>query len=466
VSDTNSETRPESRSHPRTAGRPRVVILGAGFGGLAAAKALRRTPVDVVLIDRTNHHLFQPLLYQVATGVLSAGDIALPTRFLLRRQRNVQVLLARVQAVDLTRRLVWFDDGTGELGFDYLIVATGARHAYFGHPEWETLAPGLKTLDDARRIRSDFLLAFERAEKARDAAEREALMTFVIVGAGPTGVELAGMLPTIARRGLRPDYRRVDPAHARVLLLEGGARVLPAFDEGLSNAAHRALQQLGVQVRTNAIVTRIERGYVHVGDERIAARTVFWAAGNQASAPALLRSLDTPLDRAGRVIVDADLSLPAHKNVFVIGDAAAAVANPAANGGNASRTVPALAAAAQQMGCHAARVISGTLTGRRRVPFRYRDKGTMAVIGRRHAIVDAGSLKLTGRLAWLTWLFVHILYLGGFRNRVSVLLAWGYAYLTSRPGARLITEEDCRDVPARDPVVQERPRARAAGQAR
>jgi len=434
------------------AARPQVAIVGAGFGGLSAARALRDVDVDVTVINRTNHYLFQPLLYQVAAGVLSPADIAMPTRFLLRRQRNATVLMADVGAIDVERRTI---DADGLIvPFDFLIVATGARHAYFNHPEWEPLAPGLKTLEDARLIRHRFLHAFEEAEKSSNPDDQEALLTFVIVGGGPTGVELAGVLPTIAKKGLRPDFRRVDPGRIRVLLLEGGPRLLPTFPQELSDRARRDLEALGVQCRTGALVTRITADAVYVGDERIETRTVFWAAGNAASP--LIRSLGTAVDRAGRALVQPDLSLPAAPYVFVVGDAAAVLdarANVSSHRAQQARGpqpatdsppayVPGVAPAANQMGTHAAQMIARTLAGQARAPFVYRDKGALAVIGRGRAVADFGRFKVTGLLGWWLWLTIHIAYLAGFRNRVSVLLEWAYAYLTFRPGARLITEEE------------------------
>ena len=411
-------------------GRPRVVIVGGGFGGLTAARTLRRLPVEVTLIDRRNHYLFQPLLYQVATGVLSPADIAMPLRVLLRAQRNATVLLADVTAIDLTARVVSADAGHLQIPFDYLIVATGSRHSYFNHPEWESVAPGLKTLDDAREIRRRFLLALEQAEKTNDAAERQALLTFVIVGGGPTGVELAGILPTLARKGFRRDFRRLDPDRIRVLLIEGGPRLLAAFPDNLSSRASRDLQDLGVECRIGALVTQVTPDAVYVGEERIATRTVLWAAGNAASP--LIEAMGVPTDRVGRAVVLPDLSIPDHPNVFVAGDAAAVP------------DVPGLAAAANQMGEHAARMIERTLDGGPRASFRYRNKGSMAVIGRGRAVADFGRVQFTGVFAFLTWLFVHLLYLAGFRNRLSVLLEWGYAYFTYRPSARLITEDDAK----------------------
>jgi len=420
--------------------RPRVVIVGAGFGGMQAARALRHAPVDVTVLDRTNHYLFQPLLYQAAAGVLSPADITQPTRFLLRKQRNATVLLSEIMSIDLERKQLAASDGSA-YGYDYLIVATGARHSYFGHPEWEAFAPGLKTLEDAREIRHRFLLAFEHAEKSEDPAERAALLTFVIVGAGPTGVELAGILPTIARRGLRRDFRRIDTATARVILLEGGARVLPTFPERLSTRAHRDLEELGVEVQTNTLVTRVGSEGVDVGDHNIPSRTVFWAAGNAASP--LMAQMGTPVDRAGRAVVRPDLSISNHPEVFVIGDAATVpLTDISGDGGGENRpAVPGLAAAAMQMGAHAAQMISRSLNGQPRSPFRYRDRGSLAVIGRNRAIADFGRVSLTGFVAFLLWLFIHLLFLASFRNRVSVLLEWTYAYVTYRPGARLIAED-------------------------
>ena len=421
--------------------RPRVVIIGGGFAGLSAIRALRHADVDVTLVDRTNHYLFQPLLYQVATGVLSPADIALPTRFLLRSQRNATVLLADVSSIDMDAGIVHADEGL-DVGFDYLIVATGARHSYFGHPEWEAVAPGLKTLDDARRIRRRFLLALEEAEKSRDPVAQEAWLTFVVIGGGPTGVELAGILPTITHRGFRRDFRRMDPSRVRILLLEGGPRLLAAFPEALSRRALHDLQTLGVECRTDALVTRVTREAVYIGDECISTRTVFWAAGNAASP--LVRSMGIPTDRAGRALVSADLSVPDRPNVFVVGDAAAALLRPGGPAADRPEYVPGLAAAANQMGTHAARMIISTLRDGPRTPFRYRNKGALAVIGRGRAIADFGWVRLTGMIAFLTWFFVHLLYLAGFRNRVSAMVEWVYSYVTYRPSARLLTDEDRR----------------------
>jgi NADH:ubiquinone reductase (H+-translocating) len=435
--------------------RPHVVILGAGFGGLTAAKTLRRAPVDVTIIDRTNHHLFQPLLYQAATGVLSPADIASPIRIILNRQRNVDVTLATVDEIDAGRRVVIVDEGKGEVPYDYLIVATGARHSYFGNPQWEQHAPGLKSLSDALNIRGRFFSAIEKAEKTADPEARAALLTFVVVGAGPTGVELAGILPTITRNTVRHHFRRVDPANVRVILLEGGPRVLPAFDERLSARASRDLESLGVEVRTNSIVSNLDEHAVYLGDERIPTRTVFWGAGNEASP--VVASLGAALDRAGRVLVDPDLSVPGRPEVFVIGDAAAARLfsddaearswdRAARQNGSPidpqepPRFVPGVAPAANQMGRHAAKMIVRMLRNERRTAFRYRDKGNLAVIGRSRAVVSVGRARITGWTAWIFWLFIHLMYLVGFRNRLVVLFSWAYSFLANKPNAALISE--------------------------
>jgi len=452
-------------------GRPRVVILGGGFAGLSAAKALGRAPVELTVIDVTNHHLFQPLLYQVATATLAPSDITVPIRWVLRRHRNTTVLMANARRVDVDRRVVVVDDGR-EIPYDYLIVATGARHSYFGHDEWEPIAPGLKSIADAYDMRRRFLLAFEEAEKATDPAERAALQTFVIVGGGPTGVELAGVIPDTARDALREDFRHIDTLDTRTILLEGGPRILPAFPEELSEKARRDLAALGVEVRTDSIVTRIDEGAVYVGDERIPTRTVFWAAGNAASP--LGRSLGAPVDRVGRVLVAPDLSLPGHPEVFVCGDLAAvrmddgarrdgpaarswqspgakdapaAPASPASTPGAQGpppKFVPGVAPAANQMGALAAKNVLRLLHGEPTLSFEYRDKGNLATIGRHRAVADFGRFRVAGRAAWWFWLFVHLLYLVGFRNRASVLVQWAYAYFTYQRGVRLISGEMVR----------------------
>lgn len=418
---------------------PRVVIVGGGFGGLYAARALRDAPVEVTLVDRTNHHVFQPLLYQVATASLSPSQIAYPIRGVLRDQRNTHVLLGEVVAVDPAGRVVKLDDG--ELAYDYLILAAGARHSYFGHPEWEPLAPGLKTLDDALEIRARLLLAFERAERERDAEHRRALLTFVVVGGGPTGVELAGAIGEIACTVLVRDFRNIDTREARTILVEAGPRILPAFPATLSDKATRSLERLCVEVRTGAVVNSVERGAVRIGEERIAAGTVLWAAGVAPSPVA--RSLGAPLDRAGRVIVNADLSIPGHPEVFVIGDLAACA-------DASGRPLPGLAPVAIQQGQHAARAIVLATQARAVEAFHYRDRGTMATIGRAAAVVNFGRLRLSGYPAWLLWCFVHILWLIGFRNRFLVMIEWAWAYLRFERSARLITGA-VRDGPGRSP---------------
>lgn len=407
--------------------RPRVVIIGGGFGGLYAARQFRHQPLDVTLIDRTNHHLFQPLLYQVATATLAPTDITAPIRWLLRKQPNTRVVLAEVQEIDVARRTVRCDDGSSQ-EYDYLIVATGSRHSYFSRPEWEKTAPGLKSIDDAIVIRQRFLLALERAERAQSDEERRRLLTFVVVGGGPTGAELAGMFPVISRH-LREEFRLADTSRARVVLLEGGPRVLPSFTERLSDYARRDLEELGVEVRTNAIVTRVERGAVWVGDEKIESETIFWAAGNESSP--LGRSLGVPIDRAGRVKVEPDLSIPGHPEVFVVGDLAEMFTN--------GDRVPGVAQGAIQSGTHAARNIIRLAEGRLTRPFRYWNKGDLATIGRHKAIAQLPFLEMWGTPAWFFWLFLHIMYLAGFRNRLSVLIEWAYAYFTYQRGTRLIT---------------------------
>jgi NADH dehydrogenase len=410
--------------------RPHVVIIGGGFGGLSAAKAFKGANADVTVIDRTNHHLFQPLLYQVATASLSPADITAPIRHVLRKQQNTSVLLAEVRSIDVEKRRLEIDYPEHEIEYDYLIVASGSRHAYFGHDEWEPIAPGLKAIEDGAEMRRRFLLAFERAEKSDDEAERQAYMTFVVVGGGPTGVELSGAMSPIALKALYPDFRHIDTRQTKVILLEGGPRVLPSFPEDLSESARKSLEAIGVEVRTSSIVTDIEPDAVFVGSERIPTRTVFWAAGNAASP--LGRSLGAPLDKVGRVKVNPDLSIPGHPEVFVIGDLALVVR---ADG----RPVPGVSPAAIQEGKHAAKNIRRIIGHRETVPFRYRNKGDLAVIGRSHAIADFGKIHISGRPAWFLWLFVHIMYLVGFRNRVSVFIEWAYSFFTYQRGVRLIT---------------------------
>ncbi|MEO8193608.1 MAG: NAD(P)/FAD-dependent oxidoreductase [Gemmatimonadales bacterium] len=422
--------------------RPRIVIIGGGFGGMHAAKALKRANADITVLDRTNHHLFQPLLYQVATASLSPGDITAPIRYILRREKNVTVLLAEVRDIDVERKVVRIDFPEREIPYDYLIVASGSRHAYFGHDEWEPLAPGLKAVEDGAEIRRRFLLAFERAEKSTDPAEIDAYLTMVVVGGGPTGVELSGAFPMIARKALYPDFRHIDTRKTRVILLEGGSRILPSFPESLAERARRDLIEIGVEVRTNSIVTRIEPDAVYVGDERIPTKTVFWAAGNVASP--LGAMLGAPLDHAGRVKVSEDLSVPGHPEVFVAGDLALVIRPD-------GRPVPGVAPAAMQEGARAAKNVRRLMGHLPTKPFHYRNKGDLAVIGRSRAIADFGKIHFAGRPAWLLWLFVHIMYLVGFRNRISVFIQWAYSYITYQRGVRLITQTERKLPPVPKP---------------
>ena len=410
---------------------PRVVIVGGGFGGLYAARALRRAPVEVTVVDRRNHHVFQPLLYQVAMAALSPADIASPIRWILRRQKNVEVILAEATGFDLAANRLILKDGV--LDYDYLIVASGATHAYFGHDDWRRTAPGLKTLEDALEIRRRVLIAFERAERETDPARRAAELTFLVIGGGPTGVEMAGALAEISRHSLARDFRHFDPGSARIVLIEGGPAILSAFPEDLQQAAMKDLQRLGVMVRTNSIVTNVSPGVVSIGSESIRAETVLWAAG--VSASPLGAALGAPLDRAGRVKVLPDLTIPGTPNVFVIGD----LANLAGDDG---RPLPGVAQVAIQMGRHAVHNILRAIEHQPLRPFHYHDLGNMATIGRASAIADFGRFRLSGLLAWLAWLFVHILNLIGFRNRLVVLVQWAWAYFTYQRGIRLIAGGD------------------------
>jgi len=409
---------------------PHVLIVGGGFGGLAAARALNGSPVRVTLLDRHNYHLFQPLLYQVATAGLSPGDIASPIRWILRRQRNVQVLLADVAAVDAASREVV--TGDGRLSYDYLILAAGASHSYFGHDDWQAFAPGLKTLDDALWMRRQMLLAFERAERASSPAERRRLLTFLIVGGGPTGVELAGALAEIAQHTLAHEFRSFEPRSARIVLVEAGPQILAIYPPALQAAAERSLARLGVEVRKATPVTAIRDGEVDAGGETLRPGTVLWAAG-VAAAP-VARTLGVPLDRAGRVNVLPDLSIPGHRELFVGGDLAAFAEN--------GRPLPGVAQVAIQQGRHAARNILHIVAGEPTVPFRYRDYGNMATIGRAAAIADLGRVRLSGWIAWVAWLTLHVMKLIGFRNRLGVLLQWAWAYFTYQRSVRLITGND------------------------
>ncbi|MGH2560233.1 MAG: NAD(P)/FAD-dependent oxidoreductase [Thermomicrobiales bacterium] len=411
-------------------GRPHVVIVGGGFGGLNAARALKDAPVEVTVVDRRNHHLFQPLLYQVATASLSPADIASPIRSVLRKQKNVKVLLAEARAVDVERREVVLDHG-GRLEYDYLILAAGARRSsYFGHDEWEEFAPGLKTLEDALAIRRRILLSFEEAERAEDEATRQRLLTFVVVGGGPTGAELAGAIGEIARYSLARDFDTIDPRTARIYLLEAGPRVMPMYPEKLAAKAEEFLMELGVTVRTGAMVTAVEPDGVRLGEERIAANTMIWAAG--VTAASIGKTLGVEVDRSGRVAVQSDLTIPGHPEVFVVGDLAAM-------SGKDGTPLPGMAPVALQQGRHAAANIVHAIAGEPMAAFQYKDRGTLATIGRNRAIADIGPAKLSGFIAWMAWLFIHIINLIGFRNRAVVMVHWLWSYLTFQRGARLIT---------------------------
>ena len=426
------------RGNPAGPEKPHVLILGGGFAGLYAARALKRAPVRVTVVDRRNHHLFQPMLYQVATAALNPSDIAAPIRSVLRNQANTEVLLGEVESIDPVERRVVLTDGA-DCTYDYLIVATGARHSYFGHDDWEVMAPGLKSLEDALTIRQRVLLAFEKAEREPDPVRRQAHLTFVVVGGGPTGVEMAGAVAELRRYALRRDFRRIDPGEATVLLLEGGPRLLPWYPESLSDKAKRELRRLGVEVRTETLVTNIRPGSVAAAGWTIPTQTVIWAAGNVASP--VLRSLGAPLDSAGRAIVEPDCTIPNHPEIFVLGDAALFQHQ---QGG----PLPGICPVAIQMGQYAARTIRGDVEGRPRRAFHYWDKGQLAVIGRGHAVADIWKLHFAGFLAWLVWTFVHIFFLIGFRNRILVMIQWAWSYLTFGRGARLIMVENKLALPA------------------
>lgn len=407
---------------------PRVVIVGAGFGGLNAALRLAHRRVQVTIIDRTNHHTFQPLLYQVATAGLSPGEIAAPVRGIFRGDTNVEVLLEEVKGFDVERKVV--QTAEQQIPYDYLVVAAGATHAYFGHDEWAPWAPGLKTIEDALEIRRRVLLSFELAERQTAGGEKTEPLNFVVIGAGPTGVELAGTLAEITRHVLTHEFRSIDPSMTRILLLEGGPRVLPAYPEDLSRSAEEQLRHLGVEVRTNTMVTGLEAGVVHFGDTRLTAAVILWAAG--VSASPLGKMLGAPVDRAGRVLVGPDLSIPGHPEVYVIGDLASLKDEH-------GKPLPGLAPVAIQQGQYVAKAIRWTMEGKRREPFHYWDKGSLSTIGRAAAVGEIRQLHISGYLAWLAWLFVHIFFLIGFRNRVLVMIQWAWSYLTYERGARLIT---------------------------
>jgi NADH dehydrogenase len=408
--------------------RPRVVIVGAGFGGLFAARTLAHYPVQITLVDRQNFHTFQPLLYQVATAGLSPGEIAAPIRWIMRNYHNVEVLMSEVQDFDLSRHVVKLEDE--EVAYEYLIVAAGASHAYFGHDEWELFAPGLKTIKDALEIRRRVLLAFELAERRAAGNRQQVRLNFVVVGGGPTGVELAGTLAEISRQVLGNEFRSIDPKRTRIVLLEGGPRILPTYPEDLSLSAQEQLRNLGVEVRTSSLVTRVEPGAVEVGDTKIPAAVILWAAGVAASP--LGKKLGAPVDRAGRVLVNPDLSIPGHQEVFVIGDLAALKDED-------GKWLPGVSPVAIQEGKTTAHNIGRDLQGEPRKSFHYWNKGSLATIGRAAAVADFGKIHISGFLAWLSWLFIHIFFLIGFRNRLIVMIQWAWSYLTYERGARLIT---------------------------
>jgi NADH dehydrogenase len=424
--------------------RPHVLIIGGGFAGLYAARALGRAPVRVTLVDRRNHHLFQPMLYQVATAALNPSDIAAPIRSVLRKQQNTEVLLGDVASIDPGRRRVVLTDAADST-YDYLILAPGARHSYFGHDEWERFAPGLKSIEDALTIRQRVLLAFEKAERDPDPVHRQALLTFVIVGGGPTGVEMAGAVAELRRYALRHDFRRIDPGEATVLLLEGGPRLLPSYPPSLSDKAKWELRRLGVEVRTETLVTNVRPGSVAAAGWTIPTRTVIWAAGNVASP--VLGTLGVPLDSVGRVIVEPDCTVPGHPEIFVLGDAARFDHQ---EGG----PLPGISPVAIQMGEYAARMIQHDLEGQPRRAFNYWDKGQLAVIGRGRAVADIWKLHFSGFLAWVIWTFVHVFFLIGFRNRMLVMVQWAWSYVTHGRGARLITLESEPPVPTAGRVVR------------
>lgn len=419
-------------------GVQRIVIVGGGFAGLNAAKGFRKsTNVDVTLIDRRNHHLFQPLLYQVAMAGLSPADIAAPIRGILSKQKNVNVLQGEVRSIDFEHQTVKAD--FGDVEFDYLILACGANHSYFGKSEWEQFAPGLKSVEQATEIRRRVLTAFEQAERTDDLEQQRRLLTFVVVGGGPTGVELAGAIGEMSRFTLARDFRRIDATLARVILIEGGPRILPMFSPKLSSRAMRDLEQLGVQTWTSSLVSNVTEQGVDVGEEHIAAATVLWAAGVEASK--LGRDVGFETDRAGRVIVDADLSVKGHPNIFVAGDQAHS------RNSKTQKPLPGIAPVAMQQGRFLANNVLRDIAGKKRLQFRYTDKGQMATIGRSRAITEVGRLKVGGFFAWIVWLLVHIYYLTGFRNRLFVVISWAWSYLSFRRGARLIVEKEWRMYP-------------------
>jgi len=412
-----------------TPAKPKIVIIGAGFGGLEAARALRKSDAEITVIDRHNHHTFQPLLYQVATAVISPADIAWPVRSILRKQQNASVMLGAIRSIDTKARVVRAD--TVELPYDYLVLATGVTHSYFGHDDWQNAAPGLKTLTDATKIRSRVLLSFERAELATSDADRKRFLTFVIVGGGPTGVEMAGAIAEIARQTLRFDFRHIDPRAARILLIEAGPRILPTFPEDLSSYAEKSLRKMGVEVMTSTMVTDVKRDHVMLGERKIESEAIVWAAGVKASAAA--EWINAEADRAGRIKVSADLSVPGHPEIFAVGDTAT-MPSP----------IPGIAPAAKQMGKYVGRLITSRIAGNATppAPFVYKHAGDLATIGRKSAVVKLNKLKLTGFIGWLFWSVAHIYFLIGIRNRLMVAMTWLWSYVTYQRGARLITRDD------------------------
>jgi len=412
-----------------TPARPKIVIIGAGFGGLEAARALRKSNAEITVIDRHNHHTFQPLLYQVATAVISPADIAWPVRSILRKQQNASVMLGAIRSIDTKARVVRAD--TVELPYDYLVLATGVTHSYFGHDDWQNAAPGLKTLTDATKIRSRVLLSFERAELATSDADRKRFLTFVIVGGGPTGVEMAGAIAEIARQTLRFDFRHIDPRAARILLIEAGPRILPTFPEDLSSYAEKSLRKMGVEVMTSTMVTDVKRDHVMLDERKIESEAIVWAAGVKASAAAEWINADS--DRVGRIKVSADLSVPGHPEIFAVGDTAT-MPSP----------IPGIAPAAKQMGKYVGRLIASRIAGNATppAPFVYKHAGDLATIGRKSAVVKLNKLKLTGLIGWLFWSVAHIYFLIGIRNRLMVAMTWLWSYVTYQRGARLITRDD------------------------
>ena len=419
----------KDKSH--AAERPRVVIVGAGFGGLTVAKALAKAPVDITVVDQRNYHLFQPLLYQVATAALSPSDIASPIRTILRGQQNTSVMMAKVTGVDTSAREVVAEDR--RIPFDYLVLATGARHAYFGHDDWEAFAKGIKTIDDATGLRRKILLAFEKAEFETDPEERSSLLTFVIVGGGATGVEMAGAIAELARKALAAEFRSIDPTHARIILVEAGPRLLPVFEDHLSEAARRSLEGLGVEVRVSTAVTDCDEAGVSLGDQRIGTRTIIWAAGVQASQAG--RWLGAETDRADRVKAAPDLSVPGYPNIFVIGDTAHVLDMD-------GKPLPGIAPVAKQEGRYVAKLIRKRIAGGDLPPFRYRDPGALATVGQKRAVVQFRRLRLSGYLAWWIWSVAHVYFLIGFRSRLVVAMNWAWTYVSSQRGARLITGPD------------------------